>query len=362
MSEALSQVGVDVEILAPFRRVGMDEDIYEYYHVERNFRLRYFSSFDFFQFSRLFGKFSYYFNIASVLFSLLCVPIESGVTVFTRKPEIAWLMKKRGYRVIYECHDWFLHARRIQLHMLKHVEHIVVTNSYIAKEFLAHGFTHERVHILPNAVSLDIFQIEVAKEDARERLGLSLQIPNHSNKKIVLYTGSFKAMGEQKGVDEIIRAMEGLGDDVVFIAVGGSQEDIEHYGQMAKHHQVSERVFLLPRCGKENLALFQQAADVLMVLFPKRVHFVYYLSPLKTFEYMASGRPIIASDLPSIREILDDTSAYFVTPGDTAELQQTITHVLTHAEEAKEKAEHARVKSEQFTWKNRAGKIASLLN
>jgi glycosyltransferase involved in cell wall biosynthesis len=77
---------------------------------------------------------------------------------------------------------------------------------------------------------------------------------------------------------------------------------------------------------------------------------------------MASGRPIIASDLPSIREILDDTSAYFVTPGDTAELQQTITHVLTHAEEAKEKAEHARVKSEQFTWKNRAGKIASLLN
>jgi glycosyltransferase involved in cell wall biosynthesis len=68
---------------------------------------------------------------------------------------------------------------------------------------------------------------------------------------------------------------------------------------------------------------------------------------------MASGKPIVASDLPSIREVLDEADSYFVKPDDPHALAQGIVTALTDSS-ASAKAAGAREKVAQFTWNARA--------
>lgn len=84
-------------------------------------------------------------------------------------------------------------------------------------------------------------------------------------------------------------------------------------------------------------------------------------SPLKLFEYMASGRPILASDVPAIREIVDDTMVTFFEPDNPEDLLQNAKWILVHPNEADRKAQRAKRIAKLYTWKNRAERIIKLL-
>jgi glycosyltransferase involved in cell wall biosynthesis len=79
---------------------------------------------------------------------------------------------------------------------------------------------------------------------------------------------------------------------------------------------------------------------------------------MKLFEYMASGTPIVASNVPAIREILDEESAYFVEPDNPAALAGGIEKALNDAASF-ERAKRARGRAENYTWLARAKRILS---
>jgi glycosyltransferase involved in cell wall biosynthesis len=88
-----------------------------------------------------------------------------------------------------------------------------------------------------------------------------------------------------------------------------------------------------------------------------------YTSPLKLFEYLMLGRPIIASDLASIREVLDDgRTALLVPPGDAAALAAAIVRVRDDATLAAGLAANAAVLSAQYTWAARAGRLEAAID
>jgi glycosyltransferase involved in cell wall biosynthesis len=78
--------------------------------------------------------------------------------------------------------------------------------------------------------------------------------------------------------------------------------------------------------------------------------------PLKVLEYAAVARPIVAADLPVVRELLGEGEVLFFQPGDAADLARQVIHLLSHSQEAQAMAERAawRVR-EIFTWAH-AGK------
>lgn len=84
-------------------------------------------------------------------------------------------------------------------------------------------------------------------------------------------------------------------------------------------------------------------------------------SPLKMFEYMASGKVIIASDLPVLREILDESNCYFADADDVESWKKSIDHISQNREEAVCKAQKAQQDVKQYTWKIRAKRILNLL-
>jgi len=88
-----------------------------------------------------------------------------------------------------------------------------------------------------------------------------------------------------------------------------------------------------------------------------------FTSPLKLFEYMAAGVPIVASDLPSTREILTpEVNAVLVPPNNPQALAAGIQRVLEDRDLANRIAQNALEDVMQFSWKKRAEKIIIFLH
>ena len=87
-----------------------------------------------------------------------------------------------------------------------------------------------------------------------------------------------------------------------------------------------------------------------------------YASPLKLFEYMALGKPIVASDLSAVREVLrDGETACLVKASDSTSLASGITKVLEHPDLAEQIARRAFDAAASFTWARRAERLDVLL-
>src|SRR5207253_1617909 len=85
-------------------------------------------------------------------------------------------------------------------------------------------------------------------------------------------------------------------------------------------------------------------------------------SPLKLFEYLAAGRPIVASDLAALREVLrDGENACLVEPGNAATLAAGLSRVLHDRVFAERIARCAFADAEQFSWARRAERLEAVL-
>src|SRR5262249_46193853 len=150
-------------------------------------------------------------------------------------------------------------------------------------------------------------------EEARKRLGLSTDL------RMVVYTGHLYSW---KGVDTLAEAARLLSDDIRIFVVGGTPDDIRNF------RQICTGVANLSIVGHRNHAqvpIWQKSADVLVLPNTARENISkYYTSPMKLFEYMASGRPIVATDLPSIMEILNRDMAFICKPDDAAAMAAAI--------------------------------------
>ena len=102
---------------------------------------------------------------------------------------------------------------------------------------------------------------------------------------------------------------------------------------------------------------YMVASDVLVMNFPWTEHYAYFMSPMKMFEYMASGTPIITTDLPSVREILSEKNAYFVKPGDPQGLARGISEVLSNQVLSDNISKQAFNDVSKYTWNVRAENI-----
>lgn len=87
-----------------------------------------------------------------------------------------------------------------------------------------------------------------------------------------------------------------------------------------------------------------------------------FTSPIKLFEYMGAGCAVVASDLPSIREILADDEAAWFTPGDPGSLAAALLKLAANPAAAKSMGERLRRKAEQFTWEQRARKLSTIID
>jgi len=95
--------------------------------------------------------------------------------------------------------------------------------------------------------------------------------------------------------------------------------------------------------------------------FPKIAHYEFFMTPLKMFEYMASQRPIVASNLPSIKQILDDKSCFFYQADNLDDLKDKMILAIVNETLAQTMSFNAYVKVRQYDWQKRANNILNFI-
>lgn len=200
---------------------------------------------------------------------------------------------------------------------------------------------HTKTLVAHDAVALKRFAVPIAKVEARERLGLAQEA------RICVYTGTVSSL---KGIDTLILAARLLPDVSFFLAGRVAAEFSEAI--------LSTNIALLGEKAQQELPTILQAADVLLLPHPDND---YSQSPMKLFEYMASGVPIVASRLPSICEVLNDENAVLVEAGSADALASGIKRLLDDTHLSKKLAERAKSDVQEYTWEARGRKIAAFV-
>lgn len=350
MCEALANQGARVELTVPNRLNPIKDDFFGYYGIKKNFILNKLPCVDLISRAVWLGQVAYWVEALSFAWSVKKRLNNSSDLIYTRElSNIIFLSGER--QVMYEAHNltkkpgWFFRRWLKKLMLL-----ITITNG-LKNDFVALGFSTERILTAPDAVDLKMFSIDDSKIDSRQRLNLPL------DKKIILYTGH---LYDWKGAGIVLAAAKLLPDCLV-VFVGGTDADVVSFKKRAENENI-KNVLVVGHRPVGEIPIYLCAADILVLPnSAKSAISARYTSPLKLFEYMASRRPIVASDLPSLREILTEETATFFEPDNSQSLAESVKSTLSNPAVAVQKAEQAYLTVQNHTWDRRAMAIINFL-
>lgn len=258
-----------------------------------------------------------------------------------------WSMLRRiPFVCIYEAHHAG-YVRGLYRLMVRHVSYVVTLTQAMRDDMVAFGVAPDHVLVAPDGVDLMQFGSTLSIAEARQRLALP------EDRRIVLYAGSIDK--SWKGVDVLYGAAQKLDSEYLILILGGKPQHVEAFNAT---HPSRSNVRLIGHKPHEEVPLYMQAADILVI--PNSAHARisrFSTSPLKLFEYMAVGRPIVASDLPSLREVADDSMVQFVRPDNSSELAAGIRKLAENREQAAALARAAQDAVQHYTWDERARRI-----
>jgi glycosyltransferase involved in cell wall biosynthesis len=207
----------------------------------------------------------------------------------------------------------------------------------------------ENTIVAPDGVDIERYRDLPEEGSARRQLGLP-EAPT------VLCTGHLYA---GRGADLFLRLAEKF-PQARFVWVGGRPADVEAWkGRSANLANVSFIGFV----PNERIPLYQSAADVLLMPYGLAVttssggNTAEICSPMKMFEYMAAGRAILTSDLPVLREVLDETMAVFSPPEQVEEWESALDGLLCDPQRRQALGKRARRTVEQYSWIMRAQRL-----
>lgn len=179
----------------------------------------------------------------------------------------------------------------------------------------------------------------------------------------ILYFG---ALQYWQGVDDLIKAFAGLKDfDQLKLVICSSNRPAfsKPYKKLAEKLGVSENITWNYQLGKDELNTWIKNARLTIApMKDTERNLDQGFSPLKIFESMALGIPVVATDLPSIREIIfDKENGRLVRPERPAELSRVIRFLLDYPEQAAKIGINGRkTVEEKFTWQQKIEQLSEI--
>lgn len=350
--EGLAHCGLDLTLIVPRRLNSIHADPFEFYGVEPYFSIKRIPCLDLISFNIL-GSLGFF--IESFSFFMFLKPYLKKMNFdvyYTRDQLLAdWLSRRDEKPLVYEVHS--LPEKKMPKfykRIWENVSSFVVISQGLKDDLIKQGVHQNSVVIARDAVDLAMFDIKESREACREKLGL-----DHGEKMLV-YTGHLYGW---KGADTLADAASLLDSDIHVYFVGGTEDDVKRF----KNTYQSDRVHILGWKPQREMPFWQKAADVLILpnSAERRIS-THYTSPLKLFEYMVSGRPIVCSDIPSLREVLGGEEAVFFKPDDPASLAQAVKDVFARLPEREKIADSVRLRAlKLYGWPARSECIANFI-
>lgn len=277
--------------------------------------------------------------------------------VYSRNLLGAWLAAKMGHRVIFEAHGIPQGVLASKLH-----QSLLQSPSFQRFVVISEGLRNDfyNLELLPkNGLVVIAHDGADPPDPEKQTKPESFDVGTNGYNGInVGYVGN---LYPGKGM-EVVSKLSARLSDINFHVVGGTKSDIRLWQQSNSQKNLTFHGFIKPA----DLDGYTQKFDILLLPAQYQVvgatgktNISRWMSPMKMFEYMATGKPIISSDLPVLREVLEDNrNALLVPPDDIEAWERAVKRLI--ADEALRKRLGQAAKQDllnHYTWDARARRV-----
>ncbi|TSC69616.1 MAG: glycosyltransferase [Parcubacteria group bacterium Gr01-1014_70] len=276
-----------------------------------------------------------------------------GTVFYAREPlpafMLTFLSKRFRSNFFFEAHSFTRYPAFIYRRVFGCVRGVIATSekkAYVFQERFR--VPKQKILVRGNGFDGEFFRVMPTKEEARNALHLP------QDKRVVTMIGKPTA---ERDIATFLMATEKM-PEALFLSVGGLPQEIEHL----RSHAGFARVRFVERVRPADVAAYYAASDAIAVLlstaFPEIAEFA---SPLKAREALATGVPVLFSDVPALRDVADDSFVTYVKPDDADALAAGIQSQFADYDSAVKKAAMAREIFMKQSWQNRAEDIVDFM-
>ena len=246
----------------------------------------------------------------------------------------------------------FLRIREKKL--IRETDQAYTVNPYIAR-FMEERYHHRPIKVIMNATEPPAGFVP-GKHDDRIRKRLKLG----SDQQLLIFQGWMANVG--RGLAELVEGMGLVRENIHLVMMGYG--DTDFFKDIARKAGVEDRVHCLDPVPWEELIAWSAAADAGIIPYQPVDLNHRYCSPNKLFEFIAARLPILANDLPFLKEVVEGEGFGIARPLDTPEsmakaINEMFDPALGHLQRARaalmEKGPH-------WEWREEAKKLRSIYN
>ncbi len=240
-------------------------------------------------------------------------------------------------------HDSFFYRFFINLKMRRCS--CIITQTKTLKNILS-KFTSKPIYIVSNGVDIKKFKPYV-KSNVRDVYGIK------KRDVLVVFVGAFM---QWHGVEDIVGLARKM-PEIKFLMVGSGPE----YSYVKKKSNDLKNVILAGSVDNEDVPKFLSAADILIApfntkKFTKIDTYGFWWCPVKLFEYMAAGKPVVSYDYPEIKNIIKE-GGLLAKAGDFSDFVIKFKKLVDDKKLRIKLGRNARIISLKYDWKYRAKEI-----
>ncbi|WP_141750612.1 glycosyltransferase family 4 protein [Corynebacterium sp. HMSC067D03] len=232
------------------------------------------------------------------------------------EPEKTWLTRVPvGFKERAKNSEYYSKRRALETKAMLASNAVTTLSEVSKKSLVERGVPASKIWVVPNCVDGSLLENTICNESAREKLGL----PEGK------WVGTVTSVVEYEGLDTLLDAILYLPSDINILIVGDGVA-LPSLQRKAQEMRINHRVRFVGRKPRDEIQDWYAALD-LFVVPRKNLEVCRTVTPIKAMEAMAMGIPVVASDLPAIREVTGDCAEYF-RPEDPRSLAKAIETAL----------------------------------
>lgn len=246
--------------------------------------------------------------------------------------------------------------KRIRCYLFNSASKVIAVTPGIKEELKnLYNISHNKILVIPNGANTDLFK-PIDQSLAKKELGLN------QKSRYVCFVGNFVPW---QGVECLIKAAKKIREenkDVEFLIIGDGMMGGK-WKSMVKKMGLNEIFTFTGQVPSEFVPKYINASDICVAPFVRERNEKIGLSPLKLYEYMACGKPVVGSNISGVGDLLEGSkTGVSFTPGNYVELSNNILYLLQNDELRKKMGLNGiKLVSRKYSWKVTAKKVLRVM-
>lgn len=249
-------------------------------------------------------------NTIYLIFGIIFKKISKSIIIFEKNG-----IMRDELQLVSNKINPFRYLESIELFFLRYAEIVIVVTPLLKEYLVENGVDKKKIYLIENGANTDLFR-PIEKETARKQLDLD----NKSN--YVCFVGN---LAPWQGLEYLIKAVPKVIENVqvnfLIVGEGVMREKLE---RMVNELDMKDNITFTGLVHYDSVPLYMNASDVCVAPFIKERNEKIGLSPLKIYEYMACGKPVISSRIPNLEFIEEQNAGFLVEPEDPFKLADSI--------------------------------------